>query len=117
MCAVIIMGHGFDGVIFGRDGEKVNIRMDILDQFSNENCSAMIDKPKMFVFQSCRGLRRDTGVFNKKCLIRFLNKIKGVQKAIHRSMKRINTYIVIENLVKALITVFPTMPYLLLKLF
>jgi len=70
MCAVIIMGHGFDGVIFGRDGEKVNIRMDILDQFSNENCSAMIDKPKMFVFQSCRGLRRDTGVFNKKCLIR-----------------------------------------------
>ena len=102
MCAVIIMGHGFDGVIFGRDGEKVNIRMDILDQFSNENCSAMIDKPKMFVFQSCRGLRRDTGVFNKKCLIRFLNKIKGVQKAIHRSTYETAKYIVLENLVKPL---------------
>jgi len=62
MCAVVVMGHGQENIICGRDGEKVHIKEDILDRFSNTNCPSMIGKPKLFVFQSCRGYKKDTGI-------------------------------------------------------
>ena len=62
MCAVVVMGHGKDNVIYGADGEMVNIKQDILDKFSNTNCRSMTGKPKLFVFQSCRGDKKDTGI-------------------------------------------------------
>ncbi|XP_063975344.1 caspase b-like [Diachasmimorpha longicaudata] len=65
-CFVIITGHGGrsangDSVISGIDDVEVNnpehvISYDhIIDCFSTENCPALSHKPKIFIFQSCRG--------------------------------------------------------------
>ena len=61
MLAIAVMGHGENKIIYGKDGENVNIKEDILDMFTNDNCPAMIKKPKLFIFQSCRGEKKDPG--------------------------------------------------------
>ena len=64
MSAVCVMAHGEEGFLFGKDGRKkgkVSIKDDILKEFSNENCHKMIGKPKLFIFQSCRGGGKDEG--------------------------------------------------------
>ena len=66
MCAVCVMAHGENGVIFGKDGSrkgKVSIKDDILKEFSNESCHRMVGKPKLFIFQSCRGGSKDEGFY------------------------------------------------------
>ena len=51
MCAVVVMAHGKNNTIFGKDMGKVSIQDDILKRFSNESCPKMVGRPKLFIFQ------------------------------------------------------------------
>ena len=60
---VCIMSHGGeDNKIAAADNNYVNIEVDILDRFQNKFCKKMIGKPKVFLFQACRGGEKDAGV-------------------------------------------------------
>ena len=62
ICIICIMSHGDRESIQAVDRGKVNIETDILDQFSNGACPTMIGKPKVFLFQACRGNAEDPGM-------------------------------------------------------
>ncbi|CAL4087714.1 unnamed protein product, partial [Meganyctiphanes norvegica] len=63
-CIVIIMSHGCDEKSFyTKDHETMQID-DIVRKFSNSYCPVLIGKPKIFIFQYCRGKLEDTGVVN-----------------------------------------------------
>nr|CAB3227789.1 caspase-2 [Phallusia mammillata] len=57
----VVMSHGNNGVFYGRDGKPVFIDP-MLELFSNERCKGLQNKPKIFLFQSCRGDKPDKGV-------------------------------------------------------
>ena len=54
---LIIMSHGGKDHVYGTDGSKnrnnVNIT-EIVELFNGENCSALVDKPKLFFVQACQ---------------------------------------------------------------
>lgn len=59
-CAVIaVMSHGEEGhtkessQIITSDVKHLEVAW-ILEQFNNRNCPALINKPKIFIFQICR---------------------------------------------------------------
>eukprot|EP00058_Branchiostoma_floridae_P001255 XP_002586743.1 hypothetical protein BRAFLDRAFT_105741 [Branchiostoma floridae] len=60
-CAVVLMSHGDEGVIFGTDDVPVQLD-DIFAMFDNKNCPRLKGKPKLFFIQACRGLKVDKGV-------------------------------------------------------
>ncbi|XP_076825776.1 caspase-2-like [Clavelina lepadiformis] len=60
-CMVAVMSHGEQGCFFGRDGNKVDIEH-VLQLFGNENCPGLQNKPKILLFQCCRGSNPDKGV-------------------------------------------------------
>uniref|UniRef100_A0AAY5F056 Caspase-6 n=1 Tax=Electrophorus electricus TaxID=8005 RepID=A0AAY5F056_ELEEL len=51
VCA--FLSHGEEGHIFAYDG-KVNIK-DITALFRGDTCQSLVGKPKVFIFQACRG--------------------------------------------------------------
>lgn len=53
---MIVMSHGADGdAIFGVSGKhKVTVK-ELMDEFSVNECPSLADKPKIFIFQACRG--------------------------------------------------------------
>ena len=52
---VFIMTHGGEGgILYGTDGEFVAAR-DIAALFNASKCKQLIDRPKIFVIQACRG--------------------------------------------------------------
>ncbi|XP_076131953.1 caspase-6-like [Alosa pseudoharengus] len=53
-----VLSHGCREGILGVDGELVFVN-DINSLFSGPNCPALLNKPKVFFFQACRGSRRD----------------------------------------------------------
>ena len=58
---VFIMTHGAEGGrLFGSDGKHITVE-EIATLFNASNCPALIDKPKIFVIQACRGDRDDQG--------------------------------------------------------
>lgn len=57
----IIMSHGCEKRIYGVDGQILCIQEDILNKFSEEEISSLADKPKIFIFQACRGEKYDQG--------------------------------------------------------
>ena len=59
---VIVMTHGNAGVLYGTDGKAVSIDTEIIEPFRGKNCYTLVDKPKLFIFQACRGGRLDDGV-------------------------------------------------------
>ncbi|XP_039272871.2 caspase-2-like [Styela clava] len=59
-CFIVLMSHGQDGIIFGRDGKAVSLP-DVYDLFSNEKCPHLQNKPKVFLVQACRGDQPDKG--------------------------------------------------------
>ena len=60
--AVVILTHGNPRVLYGTDGKAVSIDEKIIEPFRGSNCTTLVDKPKLFIFQACRGGRLDNGV-------------------------------------------------------
>ena len=60
--AVVILTHGNHGVLYGTDSKAVSIDKQIIEPFRGEKCPTLVDKPKLFIFQACRGGRLDDGV-------------------------------------------------------
>ncbi|KAK4875469.1 hypothetical protein RN001_011891 [Aquatica leii] len=66
MVFVIVMGHGETekcsdvAEVIGTDNETVSTRW-IEEQFNNINCKALQNKPKIFMYQMCRGKIPDYG--------------------------------------------------------
>ncbi|CAG2106003.1 unnamed protein product, partial [Medioppia subpectinata] len=58
---VIMLSHGSEEGIYGTDGVTVNLNT-ILEMLNNENCPQLIDKPKMFFTNACRGGKYDPGI-------------------------------------------------------
>ena len=52
-----LLSHGEDGMIYGSDGDKVDIA-DIAKKLDGESCKLLHNKPKMFFVQVCREGRR-----------------------------------------------------------
>ncbi|CAN0143108.1 unnamed protein product [Lampetra planeri] len=58
VCAVFT--HGEPGILYTKDGlVKTN---DILEQFRGTECPSLVGKPKIFIFQACRGDKHDEPV-------------------------------------------------------
>ena len=51
----VLTCHGYsNNVIFDSSGTKIKLKS-IFDQFNGENCVYLIDKPKIFIIDCCRG--------------------------------------------------------------
>ncbi|XP_063606310.1 caspase-1-like [Penaeus indicus] len=61
-CIVIIMSHGRDEKsFFTSDNQFLSVN-EVVERFSNKECPALKGKPKIFIFQYCRGAAPDVGV-------------------------------------------------------
>nr|CDS30656.1 caspase 2 [Hymenolepis microstoma] len=57
---LIVMSHGVQDYIYTSDGKLFSIN-DILEAFTNKSFPAMAGKPKLILFQACRGEEKDRG--------------------------------------------------------
>jgi len=57
---IIVMSHGENGSIHAADAAYRT--EDLWRPFLGENCPTLIDKPKLFFIQACRGTKGDSGV-------------------------------------------------------
>ena len=68
---VILMGHGGSkkskDYILSTDGKPVYIKSTMVKKFNNKTCSSLLQKPKVFIVQMCRGCQADHGVKVTKC--------------------------------------------------
>ena len=62
MMILVILSHGRDSAIFASDGTCIPTE-EIYKKFNNENCPALMGKPKFFIIQACRGDETDAGMF------------------------------------------------------
>ena len=60
MAVVVIMSHGRQGLVAACDGREIETEW-IMRQFNNYGSPALRGKPKMFIFQACRGEDHDFG--------------------------------------------------------
>ena len=60
MGVIIVLSHGDEGGICGSDDEVLKTEY-ILKRFTGDKCPGLLNKPKLFIFQSCRGIERDRG--------------------------------------------------------
>ena len=52
----IAMGHGREGgKLVLHDNELIDLSEDLVSKFDGENCTSLCGKPKIFLFQACRG--------------------------------------------------------------
>ncbi|KAI4893322.1 hypothetical protein NFI96_028473 [Prochilodus magdalenae] len=56
----VFLSHGEDGHIWARD-DKVNIK-EITNLFRGDACEKLVGKPKIFIFQTCRGKDKENAV-------------------------------------------------------
>ena len=56
-----VLTHGEEGMIFGSDSLPVNLQ-DLTGLVKGTFCPTLINKPKLFFVQACRGEREDKGV-------------------------------------------------------
>jgi len=63
MMVLIVLSHGWEGVIFTSDGLKVELER-VFEQFNNQGCPKLKGKPKFFIMQACRGSTKDFGTFD-----------------------------------------------------
>ena len=69
-CIVVVMSHGSEGYFMTVDPEKhsnsdsnrVGIWNELLPLFNNRQCPQLVEKPKIFIIQACRGDFKDRGV-------------------------------------------------------
>jgi len=86
-CVVAIMSHGIarsskqNSTIISADGQLLEIDW-VLEQFNNENARSLVAKPKIFLFQTCRGEALDFGVM----LTAGRTKSDGSSSVVLRSM-------------------------------
>ena len=64
MIFVSILSHGDNNVIETSDGKLVNLDVEVYPLFYNDACPDLINKPKNFVIQSCRGDNTQQGIFH-----------------------------------------------------
>lgn len=57
-----ILTHGEEGRVFGADGQPVDLR-DFTGMMKGNFCRALINKPKVFFVQACRGEDEDKGIY------------------------------------------------------
>ena len=57
-----ILTHGEEGRVFGADGQPVDLR-DFTGMMKGNFCRALINKPKVFFIQACRGEDEDKGIY------------------------------------------------------
>ncbi|KAJ8011734.1 hypothetical protein DPEC_G00061330 [Dallia pectoralis] len=70
-----ILSHGNKQGVLGTDGVVVH-NIDILSPFTNRNCSMLLEKPKLFFIQACRGKDKQEGVpVNKKRKVEEMDKL------------------------------------------
>ena len=62
-CIICLLSHGEEGFMFGTDGKKIPLE-EIFLLFDNRHCPALLNKPKIFFIQACRG-----GEFGWKCCV------------------------------------------------
>lgn len=53
-CVVVVLTHGDDGHLIGMDEEHVDIH-DFVERFNARLAPGLAGKPKIFIFQACRG--------------------------------------------------------------
>jgi len=56
-----ILSHGYFDGVYGADGDQVTFS-DIANIFKGSYCRDLVDKPKLFFIQACRGQATDAGV-------------------------------------------------------
>uniref|UniRef100_A0A8K9UX51 Caspase-6 n=3 Tax=Oncorhynchus TaxID=8016 RepID=A0A8K9UX51_ONCMY len=56
----VFLSHGENECVFARDG-KLSIR-DLTHTFKGDRCPSLVGKPKIFIFQACRGDKHDEPV-------------------------------------------------------
>uniref|UniRef100_H2MXM9 Caspase-6 n=2 Tax=Oryzias latipes TaxID=8090 RepID=H2MXM9_ORYLA len=57
---LVFLSHGENNCVYTYDG-MINIQ-DITAAFRGDNCPSLVGKPKIFIFQACRGNKCDTSV-------------------------------------------------------
>jgi len=63
MMVFCVATHGPDkNKLISADCMEIDVDLDILRSFNNENCPNLRGKPKFFVFQACQGQEKDYGV-------------------------------------------------------
>ncbi|XP_015914624.1 caspase-3 [Parasteatoda tepidariorum] len=64
-CFIIILSHGYYNNVI-HDTHFCELRkQEVCDIFNNINCENLRGKPKIILFQACRGRKRDDGVFDE----------------------------------------------------
>ncbi|XP_055104674.1 caspase-7 isoform X3 [Symphalangus syndactylus] len=58
--ACILLSHGEENVIYGKDG--VTPIKDLTAHFRGDRCKTLLEKPKLFFIQACRGTELDDGI-------------------------------------------------------
>lgn len=53
-CIVVIMAHGNANVVYDINGNQIHIKREIIQLFDGEHAENLREKPKLFIFQSCR---------------------------------------------------------------
>ncbi|TNN25368.1 Caspase-8 [Liparis tanakae] len=56
-----VLSHGKEGCVYGVDNSPVAIK-DLQEPFNGLNCASLVDKPKLFFIQACRGTGRQRAV-------------------------------------------------------
>lgn len=78
MFIFIVLAHGnsnsLGDSVAGIDGNFVEMEKGILEPFNDSNCQGLIDIPKLFIFQACRGTSVDQGVVRKRLELDGLSK-------------------------------------------
>ena len=52
---LVVLSHGGPDVVFGADGQCLSIMKDLVYLFHRDSAPHLVDKPKLFIFQACRG--------------------------------------------------------------
>ncbi|XP_063228179.1 caspase-2 [Bacillus rossius redtenbacheri] len=91
-CVVSVLSHGHAGMetnLVSTDGCSLSVEW-VISQFKNEACPQLQNKPKIFIFQSCRGDERDFGVVPA---IRRLHRVSsGRTQSDGVAMSKLRTY-------------------------
>ncbi|XP_045105932.1 cell death protein 3-like isoform X2 [Portunus trituberculatus] len=61
-CIVVFMSHGRDDTSFYTSDNNYLTVHDVVERFNNRECPILKGKPKIFIFQFCRGRGPDIGV-------------------------------------------------------